>query len=393
MRNTVYSHVGFKAFRREISFFFSRPVYAVVSVLIPLFCFLFFATLMPEGLPSDLPLGVVDRDQSVLSRNILRQIEATQSCRITTRFSDPAEALAAMQTAEVFGYLEIPENLEQNIYNGNQPDILLYYNQSYLIAGSLVLKDVSTALTTISAGMRLKVRLAKGLAKQQALTDILPYRAEIHPIGNPWINYSVYLINVIIPGLLHLMVLLTTVLVIGMELKERRTANWFTDSNAAFAIALSGKLLPYTLIFFAQGFLMNIILFGILGYPLHTSLIWMLLATGGMILAAQAVGVLMIGVFPVLRIGLSFAGLYGMLAFSYSGLSFPIEGMPAPLQGLSIFFPLRHYFILYQKLALNGFEVVSGMPAFACLLMFTALPLIILRRLRSAIIHVDFTGN
>lgn len=381
------------SFWREIHFFTTRPIYAILSILIPLLCFLFFATMMPQGLPSDLPVGILDQDQSVLSRTIIRQAESTQACRITRHFVDAGQALQAMQQGKIFGYLEIPENLAKEMYSGNQPEIHFYYNQSYLIAGSLVLKDLSTALTTVSAGIRLKTHLARGVDKQQAITAVMPYRAEIHAIGNPWINYSVYLINVIVPGLLHLMVLITTVFVIGSEIKERRTADWFQPDRSSFALALAGKLFPYTLIFSMLGILMNVLLFGVLQYPLNTNPAWMLLSTGFMVLAAQATGILMIGVFPVLRIGLSFAGLYGMLAFSYSGLSFPVEGMPAALRGWSFLFPLRHYFIVYQKLALNGLPVRSAIQDYACLLLFLGLPALILNRLKSAVIQQDYPDN
>jgi len=105
-----------------------------------------------------------------------------------------------------------------------------------------------------------------------------------------------------------------------------------------------------------------------------------------MIVASQCVGILMIGIFPVLRDGLSFASLYGVLAFSFSGFSFPIEGMHPLLQGLSVLFPLRYHFKIYQTLALNGFGWQYVAFDFVSLVLFLSLPFLICIRLKKAMI-------
>lgn len=375
---------------REMSRIVSRPVYAVITILIPLLCFGFFATFMPDGLPCELPVGIIDHDNSMLSRNLIRQIEATPECKVTGHYLNFNEAREAMQSGDIYGFTEIPADIEKMVLSGQQPVIRFYYNQTYMIAGSLVLKDMSLVLNTVSAGLNLKGRMARGQGKNMALAAVMPIIPEIHAIGNPFVNYSVYLINVIMPGLLQLMVLLTTVYIIGVELKESSSRVWLKTGGNRIIPSLSGKLLPYTLIFCVMGFVMDVILFKILRYPLHTGFGWMVLNTFLMILSAQAVGILMIGVFPVLRDGLSFAGLYGMLAFSYSGLSFPIEGMPGLLQGLSYLFPLRYYFIIYQKLALNGFPPITAFTAFASMLVFLLLPGIVAIRLKKAMFYMDY---
>jgi ABC-2 type transport system permease protein len=98
----------------------------------------------------------------------------------------------------------------------------------------------------------------------------------------------------------------------------------------------------------------------------------------------------MIGMFPVLRDGLSFSGLFGVLSMSYSGLSFPIEAMPALLQGLSWVFPLRWYFLIYQNVALNGFNAAFSLKYYGILLLFLFLPLLVAKRLRRALVEMNY---
>lgn len=385
-------HKGCKnSFVREVKRIVSRPIYAVLTIAIPLACYVFFSTFMPEGLPQEIPIAVIDHDNSALSRNIIRQIDATQQTSIVKHFSHYSEARDAMQKGEIFAFVEIPNHMERDVMRFSQPKIDFYYNDAYLVPGSLLLKDLSTMLTTVSAAANLKTRQSKGQSYDDSMGQILPISPQINAIGNPYVNYSIYLINVILPGLLQLLVIITTVYVIGVELKEKSSRKWIRLSEGSLTKALIGKLFPYTIIFSIMGVLCNVILFKFLCYPLHNNIMWMYLASFLLVLSAQAIGIFMIGVFPVLRDGLSFAGLYSMLAFSYSGLSFPIEGMPTLLQTLNYLFPLRYFFKIYQDIALNRLSPVTALPEYFILLLFLFLPLFIGSRLKKALIYQNYT--
>jgi len=379
-----------KVFVRELKRIVSRPTYIFMSIIIPLGFLIFFGTLMPEGLPEQLPIGIIDHDNSALSRKIVRQIDASQQTNVTAKYIHFSEARSAVQKGEIYGFAEIPNDLQKNVMGGKQPKIDFYYNQTFLIPGSLVLKDLSTLLTTISAGANLQTRQAKGQSQAESMGQILPIAPELHAIGNPYINYSVYLINVLLPGLLQLMILITTVYCIGKELKKNSSRKWMRYANGSLLNALTGKLLPYTIIFTSMAFFYDFCLYKIMHYPLNNSIGWMFLASFFLVLAAQSIGVLMIGVFPVLRDGLSFSGLYGMLAISYSGLSFPIEGMPTLLQGLSYIFPIRWFFRIYQGIALNGFDPIYSANYYLIMLLFLFLPLLIWKRLKKALIEQNY---
>ena len=46
--------------KRECRRLVSRPLYLFCMVIAPLFCYIFFTTLMDSGLPTNMPVGVVD---------------------------------------------------------------------------------------------------------------------------------------------------------------------------------------------------------------------------------------------------------------------------------------------------------------------------------------------
>ena len=367
----------------------SRPIYPLLILFMPLGFLVYFATLMPQGLPEQLSIGVIDHDQSSISRKIVRQINASQQTRVTARYLHFSEARAAVQEGAIFGFIELPEDLMKDITNGVQPTVHFYYNQSFLIPGSLVLKNLSYLMTTVSAGANLQVRQAKGQTYDASMAQVLPIVPEIHAIGNPWVNYSVYLINVLLPGMLQLMVLLTTVYASGIEIKKRRSLKWYRLAGQSLWKALIGKLLPYTIAFTAVGIFYDITLFKVMQYPMNDNIAWMFLNTFELVIACQAMGIFLLELFPTLSVALSFTGLYGMLAFSYSGLSFPIDGMPLALQGLSFLFPLRGFFRIYQGVALNGLSPLYSLPQYGFQLLYLLFPLLMHRRLRNNIVHMD----
>ena len=95
----------------------------------------------------------------------------------------------------------------------------------------------------------------------------------------------------------------------------------------------------------------------------------------------------MIGTFPMLRLGLSFASLWGVISLSVAGFSFPVMAMPKMIQALSNLFPLRHFFLIYADQALNGYAMAYSWGHYVALLAFLLLPFIVLNRLDYALRH------
>ena len=152
---TINREHGFWAIvLREINKIISRFMYIVLLFLVPVFSFVFFATLMPSGLPMNLDLGVVDMDNSIVSRKMKRQIDATASNKVL-RFTRYEDARDLMQKGKIYGYIVIPEDFERNVSFGRQPKIDFYYNAVYMRAGSISHKTVSTMLATLAGAVNL----------------------------------------------------------------------------------------------------------------------------------------------------------------------------------------------------------------------------------------------
>lgn len=376
--------------RRELRRMYSRPLYLFAMVVAPLFCTVFFLTLMEEGLPVQLPVAVVDQDNTETSRNLTRQLAAFEQTGVVMQTGDFADARVAMQRGEVYGIFLIPQGFTVDASTGKQPTLSFYTNNSFLIAGSLLFKDMKTMAVLAAASVGLQTGLAKGYTEQQIMGQLQPIVIDTHALGNPWLNYSVYLNNVILPGILELMIFLVTVFSIGSEIKMGTSREWLRLGNHSLFVALVGKLLPQTLVFTVMGGLICSALYGYSAFPLLSGWLPMLAAMFLLVLASQAMGIFMIGVLPTLRLGLSFASLFGVIAFSISGFTFPVPSMDPTLQAVTNLFPLRHYFLIYVDQALNGRPVYYSWAQYIALAAFLILPFLIARNLKKALLYFKY---
>lgn len=379
-----------KTFKRELKRMGSRPVYFLGTVGVMFFCYIFFLTFMKEGQPIRMPIGVVDFDDSSLSRQFLRNLDATQQAEIVTHLNSYTDARKEMQKGNIYAFVVIKDNFEAEVMANRRPKMTFYVNDAYLVAGSLLLKDI-TYMSELTAGaMKQKVLKAKGMEDSRIMGIIQPISLDTHLIGNPWANYGVYLLNVLLPGVLQIMILMLTVFAIGVELKEKTSRLWLRTADNSMFAALMGKLMPYTIIFTILGIIGNMLLYWYMGYPMNSHIGWMFLTTFLYIMAYQAVGTLIIGITPVLRDGVTLAAFYGLLGFTYAGFTFPIEQLPYISQIFSELFPIRHYFKIYVNQALNGLSIGYSVDYLIALLAFTVLPLFIYIRLKKAAIYQNY---
>ena len=98
-------HPILNTIRRELRRIIHRPIYWIASIVLPLFSLVFMATIFGNGQMTDLPVGVVDAENTSASRHIVRMVDATHELKIIRHYTNETEAREAMQRKEIYGYL------------------------------------------------------------------------------------------------------------------------------------------------------------------------------------------------------------------------------------------------------------------------------------------------
>ncbi len=371
---------------RECRILKMNHIYGFCMVVFPILVMFFFTSLMREGQPIDLPVGIVDLDNTSTTRALVRNLDAFQNSEVVARYPSVSEARQAIQQNQIYGFLYLPKGTTEKLLAQRQPKISFYYSLASITGGSLLFKDMKTVSTLGSAAVGQATMRARGFTDKQIQTFLQPIRIDLHQVANPWTNYNVYLTTMIVPGILMLFMFLITAYSIGAELKFGSSREWLSMADNNIFVALLGKLLPQTLIWLLIVFVYDYYVFGILRFPHPGGAPMIVLLSVLQVLASQGFGVFAFGLMPSLRMSMSICALWGMLSFSMSGSAFPVMAMDSPVQALSWLFPLRHYFMIYQTCVFNGFPLLESWFHFAALTAFTLLPWLVVSKIKNAML-------
>lgn len=231
--------------KRELALWQRRPVYVLAPLAAMLFCGLFFLTFFGNGSVRELPIAVVDRDDSSLTRNFIRQLDATELGRVV-RYNDYAGAREAMQEGKVTAICVLPENMYADVLSGRKPVASFYLNTMYYVGGMMSYKNLLTMFNLSIGAVQRETMRAMGMPEDAIMAAIQPILTDIHQIGNPTTDYNAYLSNILLPGLLELLTIIVVAYALGTEIKYGTSAQLLEMSSGSIVKLLLAKLTPYT---------------------------------------------------------------------------------------------------------------------------------------------------
>ena len=352
-------------------------------IILPVISFLFFAAVFGEGTPRDMPIAVLDEDHSPLSRQLASMIDATPAAMVSYDIQDMGQGERMMREGKIEAIVYIPRNFEKDIYSNSPTRVGAYVNGTNIAVNGFLGKDLQTTVTTFSTGIQIQTLMKKGLSEKQAYNQAMPIYFDRHLLFNPWVNYGYFLMPSFMPMMLLIFTILLTVFAIGSELKNATAGEWMAAAGGEIWPALIGKMIPYTGAMFLMSLLMNTIMYKWVGVPLNGSAALLILAGFLFVLSYQSIGVLIISVLSNLRLSLSIAGGYSVLAFTFSGLTFPLMAMDWYVVAFSRIFPFTFYTDVFIDQAMRGAPVIYSIHDLGWMtVVFILLPLLCLPRLK-----------
>ena len=372
---------------RELDILRKNRIYGFCMLIFPALLVVFFTTMLDDGVALDLPVGVVDQDNSAMSRGLTRNLDAMQSSRVVYRFANVTEARNAMQEGKVYAYLLIPEGTAAKLMAGRQPKISYYYTMTCMTAGSMAMKDMKTIGSLGSAAVGQSTLSAKGASKEQIRTALQPVTVDAHMIANPEGSYNYSLTTVFVPGILMLFMALLSAYALGTEMKFGTGKEWLAMADGNILVAIIGKYIVHALVFLLVIFLYEYYIFEVLHFPRLGGTWSIVRLTLLHVSAGLGFGIFAFGLMPSLRMSMSISSLWQVLGISMCGSAFPVPAMDSALRSMSWLFPMRHYWMLYQATVLNGFPVIEVWFHFVALIAFTLLPWFVLRKVKNAMLN------
>jgi len=383
----------FRVFLREIDRMSVSTIYVFTTLIGPLISFVILLSVFSAGVPHNIPVGIVDMDNTNLSRKISMWVNATQEAEVAMHLPNQEEAYRQMADGKLDAVIIIPENTEKNILKGIGQPVSVFINNTNLLKGGYLQKGIYKALATLSGGIKLQFAMKNGLPEKQAKAKILPVSLQQHILFNPFGNYSYFLLSALLPLMIVVFTLLSAVFAVGTEVREGTGPEWLEHAHGSLIVGLAGKLLPYTLLLSIVTVVMNVVLFVQMGTPLRGNFAFIVMGELGMIITYQLLAILLVAVTANLRLALSLASAYSMMALTFSGLTFPQFAMPLVAKIFSYLFPFTQWVKIFISQAIRGEDAVHAIIPMSIYVLFILLAVCFLPRLKQVLKQERFWGK
>lgn len=369
---------------REVRRLGREPVAPGLLLASPLLAFGLLWAVFASAVPRDLPLAFVDQDGSAASRAVARAVDATPGLRLAWRVPDEGAARDLVLSGHAYGFVVAPEGLGRGLRRGQAPPVVALYNASLLLPASLVRRDLRSAVGTLSAGLEVRQRAARGDGRL-APARFEPVRTDRHTLFNPALSYADFLLPALLPTVLQVFVLLSGVQALGSELRQGTAADWLATAGGRLSRAVAGKLAPYAAAHFVLAGAALSLLFRGLGVPLRGSTLAVVLGAVLLVLACLGLAVLLVAWTASLRFATSVAAFVAGPAFAFAGVTFPTASMPPLARAWSVLLPLTHFLRVLVDQGQRGAGLPVSASSLAALGLLAVLPpLLAWRRLGRA---------
>lgn len=353
--------------RRELRRIARRPALSFFVLAFPLLVFLMLASIFRAGVPTDLPVAVLDLDRSALSRQIVQAVDAAPEVAVAHRPLDLSEARHLVLSGQAYGVVLVPAEFERDLRAGRRPEAVLFYNNQFMTPGSAVARSVQTALANVNAGIAVSMRVAQGEARHHAVQAVNPIPVQQSPLFNPTLDYVHFLLAALMPASLQIFICAATAYAVALERSRPGGLRAMARLGGGVVPAMLGKLLPYTVIFATVLALGDALLLFVYGMPFNGSMPIYLAGSLLFIIAYQMIGLVFGLAASSISLALGAAGIFTAPAFGFIGVSFPRLAMHGFATFWSVLMPLTWYMDLRVDQMLRGAPVDISLASLGAL--------------------------
>lgn len=327
-------------------------------------------TIFSSGTVRNLPIGIVDLDHSKISRGLIRYYDASPTLSMQKSYTTVQQANKDLRNSRIYALVVIPQALEKNTLLGHSPQVTVFYNSQYILVGKLIRSAVIHAQGTYVASLETLKNMETGVPElRQALGQAVPIRQQITPLFNSNNDYGQFLVSALIPAVWQILIMATMILAFAAESGHRSTLDWLGKQPAKNIIA---KILPYTLVFWLQGVLFVVALYGFLAWPMHGSWGILFFAQLLLVVACQCVASLFFFLTLDAARAMSLVAGFAAPAFAFMGITFPATDMPVLAQFWRALLPISHYIEIQVQQVDYGTDILASASSLTALLAFAS---------------------
>lgn len=360
---------------REWRLLWQDPFGRALASWLPLLLMGILCWVFSAGLARDLKIGLVDLDQSLLSRELAFSLDASAGLKVAQQFDSIEAGASALRGGDIYALVVLPSHLERDARQGTQPQVTVFNNGQFILIAKLVNSALAQVVGTLNGQVGVLSAMAGGKALPGALGQAVPIASQVTALYNINSSYAQFLLSALLPAVWQILVVLYGINALART--DRLGLDWTTKG---VWFGLWRTLLPHVLIGWGWGLGWSLLLFKGVGYPMQGS--WLVL-TAGLGLASAAcvsMGAFFYGIIRDPARALSLAGAYTAPGFAFMGVTFPVSAMGDFAQFWRSLLPISHYVELQIGQTNYGQPLAAALPQFGALLLFLLPLLLVVRR-------------
>ena len=317
----------------------------------------------------NIPMAVIDYDNSSLSRMIINQFEESETFSVKYKLTEETDLKKLIDNGNANVGMIIPVDFSQDISKLSGTSILMIYDGSNMSVASTAKSKASEILLTLKTGISMKIiggklMLPEDISKNTAMTIKFSGRF----LYNPAKSYK----NFLNPGL-GVAIVQTSIVLLGAVCikKEKLGKDYFTDTSYIF-----GKVIFYTTIGTMMLLCSVLIQNRIFNIPFRGNFIYVIALSFLMALAIASFAVMI----SVWVSDTTFASLIVAVLFipstALAGYTYPMMAMPGIYKILASLMPFGHYGSILRDLYLKGVPfmvLLNDLRWFCCFFLFSFL--------------------
>jgi len=313
------------------------PVLPAVGGVI-VYCFFYPLPYSPEAVRT-LPVIVADYDTSPMSREIERDLDATQAVRVMGVTSSVDDAIAHLQRGEIGGIVAVPRDFYRDVLKGTPTGVTVMANGGYIVVDGTILETTAQVVAEASAPALAAHLIESNVPPAMVMRIARAGPAFIkQPLFNTVQGYASYVVPASMGLIVHQLLLISICIVIGRWVEDGRWAIASPTGRLSLR-AFAGTLAGFWVVVFAAVMFWIGFVFWYHDLPRAANLSGAIVFSAIYALAVASLGIALGCWMGVRERALQIIGSVSIVLLFLSGFAFPVESISEPLIWFSRLLP------------------------------------------------------
>ena len=334
--------------------------------------------------------GVLDRDQSQMSRTYLQRFQHNGYFQFPHQISDRNQIYRLLDQGKIKVGIEIPKDFEKKLKMGKPSPVQIIIDGTESNAATIALNYARMISETFSSKLILQYVDLPSFQSGDFLDKLQNTRGQTFLVESQtrmWYNPDLSSADFMVPGVICMILLIVTTNLTAISIvkeKEIGTMEQLLVTPLQPSELIVGKLIPYILIGFIDVIFILTVGHFVFDTPVKGNLVLLLALSLFYLLSTLGLGIFISTIVDTQEQSMIVTFLIVLTMTILSGIIFPIANMPQVIQYFTYLMPIRYFAVIVRGILLRGIGIDILWPQVLALFLLGIITLLFsVKRLRT----------